>query len=87
MWCTTECWNCENKTCEHYISKQDIYFKYNKLRYNWNSLKEWLGNLIDNFQEDVSIPILHEQMTIRLVYEYIENLDKINELKGDNNDK
>lgn len=56
---------------------------YIKLQSNWNSLREWLKNLIDNFQEDVSTPILHEQMTIRLVYEYMENLDKMNELEGD----
>lgn len=53
-----------------------------RLQSNWNSLREWLENLIDNFQEDVSTPILHEQMTIRLVYEYMENLDKMNELEG-----
>lgn len=41
MWCTTECWNCEDKTCEHYISKQDIYFKYKQSQSNWNSLREY----------------------------------------------
>ena len=56
--------------------------QYHKLQSNWNNLREWLKNLIDNFQEDVSTPILHEQMTIRLVYEYMENLDKMNELEG-----
>lgn len=65
-----------------------ILFELDKLQSNWNSLREWLENLIDNFQEDVSTPILHEQMTIRLVYEYMENLDKMNELEsGDNNEK
>lgn len=63
---------------DNYVSLQD----YNQLQSNWNSLREWLENLIDNFQEDVSTPILHEQMTIRLVYEYMENLDKMNELEG-----
>ena len=53
-----------------------------KLQSNWNSLREWLKNKIDNFQDDVSEPILHEQMTMRVIYEYMENLDKMNELEG-----
>ena len=56
--------------------------KYNQLQSNWNSLREWLKNKIDNFQDDVSEPILHEQMTMRVIYEYMENLDKMNELEG-----
>ena len=60
---------------------------YDKLQSNWNSLREWLENLIDNFQEDVSTPILHEQMTIRLVYEYMGNLDKMNELESSDNNE
>lgn len=27
MFCTTECWDCEDKTCEHYIQKSKLYFK------------------------------------------------------------
>ena len=54
-----------------------------QLQSNWNSLREWLKNKIDNFQDDVSEPILHEQMTMRVIYEYMENLDKMNELEGD----
>lgn len=27
MWCTTECWDCEDKKCEHYVSKTELYFK------------------------------------------------------------
>ena len=70
---------------EKVFDNNDLQIKYNnvlkekiKLQSNWNSLREWLENLIDNFQEDVSTPILHEQMTIRLVYEYMEYLDKMN---------
>lgn len=58
-----------------------------QLQSNWNSLREWLKNKIDNFQDDVSEPILHEQMTMRVIYEYMENLDKMNELeRKDNNE-
>lgn len=27
MWCTTECWDCEDKKCEHYVSKTQLYFE------------------------------------------------------------
>lgn len=61
--------------------------KINQLQFNWNSLREWLKNKIDNFQDDVSEPILHEQMTVRVIYEYMENLDKMNELEGTNHEE
>lgn len=32
MFCTTECWDCEDKSCKHYISKQELYFKNQQLR-------------------------------------------------------
>lgn len=32
MFCTTECWNCEDKNCEHYISKQELYFENQQLK-------------------------------------------------------
>lgn len=70
MWCTTECWNCEDKTCEHYISKQDIYFKYKQSQSNWNSLREWLlKDTKDTFFEVVRIKDI---------------LDKMNELENKN---
>lgn len=31
MWCTTECWDCEDKKCEHYISKSELYFENKRL--------------------------------------------------------
>ena len=77
--------------CEElYLARKSILKKDNeieKLKGNWKILREWLENLIDNFQEDVSTPILHEQMAIRLVYEYMENLDKMNELEGNDNNE
>lgn len=27
MFCSTECWNCNDKSCEHYIDKKDLYFE------------------------------------------------------------
>ena len=34
MWCTTECWDCEDRTCEHYVDKTKLYFE------NENNKKE-----------------------------------------------
>lgn len=42
MFCTTECWSCEDKNCEHYISKQELYFENQQLEDNWNALNKWL---------------------------------------------
>ena len=58
--------------------KQMIY--YNQLQSNWNSLREWLESRTNNFQEDVSTPILHEQIVCSLI------LDKMNELEGKDKD-
>lgn len=32
MFCSNECWNCNDKSCEHYIDKQDLYFKNKELK-------------------------------------------------------
>ena len=32
MWCTTECWDCEDRKCEHYISKTELYFENQRLK-------------------------------------------------------
>lgn len=34
MFCTTECWDCNDRTCEHYINKTKLYFE------NENNKKE-----------------------------------------------
>ena len=58
----------ENEAKEKVIKKQD---------YVINELEKWLKGLIDNFDDGVSEPILHEQMTIRLVYDYLGNLKEL----------
>lgn len=77
MWCTTECWNCEDKTCEHYISKQDIYFKYKQSQSNWNSLRE----LVD-YQLKHNVGSSAESSIRNHVY--LEIRDKMNELESKN---
>ncbi len=42
-----------------------------------NELDTFLKNKIDNFKEDVKDTILHEQITISIIYDYLQ------ELKGD----
>lgn len=32
MRCTTECWDCEDKKCEHYINKSELYFENQRLK-------------------------------------------------------
>lgn len=51
MFCTTECWSCEDKSCKNYIDKTELYFenqklkeKNEKLETNWNELKKYIDN-------------------------------------------
>lgn len=74
MWCTTECWNCEDKSCEHYFSKQDIYFKYKKSQSNWNSLREYYKRKAKETKDSTS---LYDKWT-----KYSSVLDKMNKLEG-----
>lgn len=39
-----------------------------------NELDSWLSRLIKEFDENVSESIMHEQMVIRLVYDYLQIL-------------
>lgn len=71
MWCTTECWNCEDKTCEHYFSKQDIYFKYKKIESNWNTLFEYAKEHLEKAWDVVEQATWEEIMT------------EMNELEGE----
>ena len=71
------CYENNDKTLEIYIDKVKYVMNYtSKLQSNWNSLREWLESRTNNFQEDVSTPILHEQIVCSLI------LDKMNELEG-----
>lgn len=42
MFCTTECWNCEDKNCEHYISKQELYFENQQLKPVLDEIREYI---------------------------------------------
>ena len=32
MFCSTECWDCEDRKCEHYIDKTKLYFENQRLK-------------------------------------------------------
>lgn len=49
-----------------------------ELTNNWNELEEYLKGLIDNFDENVSAPIMHEQMTIKIIYDYMKEIKENN---------
>lgn len=61
--------------------EKELYDEVVRLNNVINELEKWLKGLIDNFNEDVSEPILHEQMTINLVYDYLENLKELKDEK------
>lgn len=42
MFCTTECCSCEDKNCEHYISKEKLYFENQQLKERINKAIEHL---------------------------------------------
>lgn len=67
-------------TWNEVISSMDVKDKeIDRLNNIINGLEKWLKGLIDNFNEDVSTSVLHEQMTINLVYDYLENLKELKE--------
>lgn len=51
MFCTTECWDCEDRNCKHYISKTELYFENQRLEENWNELKQWLNEVKTMYKE------------------------------------
>lgn len=79
MWCTNDCWNCEDNKCEHYINKKEIYFKYEKLQSNWNSLREYYKRKAEETKDSTA---LYDKWT-----KYSSVLDKMNELEGKKYDK
>lgn len=74
MFCTTECWDCEDKTCEHYVSKTKLYFE------NENNKKEIerLNNIINNTA--VELEILLQSKDFELITMQLRNI--VFRLKG-----
>lgn len=51
MWCTTECWDCEDRKCEHYISKTELYFENQKKDKEIEKLHNIINDLLDRQNE------------------------------------
>ena len=59
MFCTTECWDCEDKKCEHYISKREYYFENQRLKSIIEELEKYLCQeyMFDGYEELYKIGI------------------------------
>lgn len=79
MWCTTECWNCEDRKCEHYISKTELYFENEKLKHIINDLRE----LLKRYQNNEYYYKYHNKY---LKSEIKENISQILDKESDNNE-
>jgi len=68
MFCTTECWDCEDRKCEHYISKTELYFENQRLKdqlqQKENIIKE-VREYIEEHTENVEMNIYGMPPVIR----------------------
>lgn len=90
MFCTTECWNCEDKNCKNYISKQELYFDNQLLKSVLDEIREYINNY-DVFKE-FSFPLMkrdeENQVKSSIDYEFqtsikkslLQILDKVDDL-------
>ena len=63
------------KVIDAMIDNEEEYcIEINRLNNIINELEKWLSVRIDNFNANVSEPIYHEYITIRLVYDYLQEL-------------
>lgn len=91
MFCTTECWSCEDKSCEHYIDKTKLYFECNRVKTVLTKLEECLKEKIDaiNYLKETlgqDVKILNPDIDgIDMAYKDI--CEKIVELKKEYNIK
>ena len=82
MWCTTECWNCEDKTCDSYRSKQDLYWENKDLKKNWEELKRWLVE----YRTDVDNPYYYEDGLVDCIDDVLAKMEDIERLNDKSND-
>ena len=74
MFCTTECWSCEDKNCEHYISKQELYFENQQLKEDNKTLRENYENGIKLLKQNKQLKSVLDE-----IREYINNYDVFKE--------
>lgn len=68
MFCTTGCCDCEDKSCDKYISKTSLYFDNKKMKNVLLKIEEFLDN--------------HDKCAGKLYYKY-DNKYLISEIKED----
>jgi len=75
VFCTTECWNCEDRNCEHYISKSKLYFENHQLKDRIEEALEYINGAYE---------MCCYTKSMMLDKDNIEELEKI--LKGEEKD-
>lgn len=66
MFCTTECWNCEDIKCENYISKQELFFDNQLLKSVIVEIRDVLNNQMD-YREFVDVVNAIEEILDKVV--------------------
>lgn len=86
MFCTTECWNCEYKTCKHYISKQELYFENIKLKEKLeqaNAVIDTHSELIDKLTEEKELYKGNYNTCLKALDEYDKDLKEYLESRNE----
>lgn len=76
MWCTTECWDCEDRKCEHYISKTELYFENQKKDKEIEKLNNIIKSARDLFYEKCRISQNGVYTFNQVDYEELDNVLK-----------
>lgn len=77
MFCTTECWDCEDKNCKHYISKSSLYFENVRLK---EQIKEY-EKIIEEYSKEAQER--EEQERLNYLCEQEEVFNDYSFMEGD----
>lgn len=73
MWCTTECWSCNDKSCEHYRDKQDVWLENMALKHVLNKFTDWM----QEWHDIIDAPDTYEEGIIDCLDDCLERLDEL----------
>lgn len=73
MWCTTECWNCNDKSCEHYRDKQDVWLENMAIKYVLNEFNNWMKE----WRGMIDAPDMYEEGIIDALDDCLEKLSEL----------
>ena len=85
MFCTTECWDCNDRTCEHYVDKIKLYFENENNKKEIERLNNRIEKAIDFLKENACIDEDVEYFCDDLRYDDCKKLLDI--LKGSDNNE